>query len=65
MNTLTGTPKELEKATGINQAVLSILLRMAEKNGQAKIVKTVKVEGARGKPANVWEVNSEFTVKLV
>ncbi len=64
MNKLTGTPKELETITGINQAILSVLLRLAEKNGEAKVIRQIKKDGARGKPANVWEVNSSFTVKL-
>lgn len=62
MNTITGTPKELEAITGISQAILSTLLRMAEKTGDAKIISQIKP--ARGKPSNVWEVNKSFTVTI-
>lgn len=62
MNTLTGTPKELETLTGLNQAFLSTLLRLAEKNGAAKIVKQNKP--ARGKPSNVWEVSTSLVINL-
>ena len=64
-NILRGTPAQIEEITGIPQATLSILLRMAEANGQAKIVGTVKKnEGARGKPSNIWEVSKEIQIKL-
>ncbi len=63
MSKLLGTPKELEQVTGISQSVLSYLLRIAEKSCKAKIVNTIKPAG-RGKPSNVWEVESEFTIKL-
>ena len=62
MDTITGTPKELEALTGLNQAFLSSLLRLAEKNGAAKIVK--KNKPVRGKPSNVWEVSTSFVVTL-
>jgi predicted transcriptional regulator len=64
MAKLIGTPKELEQVTGLNQVILSTLLRMAEKNGAAKIIKTIKSTSGKGKPSNVWEVESEFTIKL-
>ena len=64
MSKLTGTPKELEEITGISQAILSTLLRKAEKTGQAKIIKQIKKDGQRGKPSNVWEVNSQLTISL-
>lgn len=64
METLKGTPKELEQLTGLNQAVLSIILRLAEKNGAARIIDTVKPKSGKGKSANVWEVARNIVITL-
>jgi hypothetical protein len=64
MSTITGTPKELESMLGLNQAVLSTILRLAEKNGAARIVNTIKSDTGRGKPANVWELNKTIVITL-
>lgn len=71
--TITATVKELEALTGYNQATLSILLRLAQDNGKARIIGSVvkpddvttegKAIKARGKPASIWEVEP-FTVDL-
>jgi hypothetical protein len=64
MSTITGTPKELESMLGINQAVLSTILRLAEKNGAARIVNTIKSPTGKGKPSNVWELNKTIVITL-
>lgn len=61
---IVGTPKQIERYTGISQAILSVLLRLAEKNGEAKVIDKIKVEGVRGKPSSVWEVSKTFKVNL-
>lgn len=59
-----GTPKQIEEYTGISQAILSVLLRMAEQNGEAKVIEKVKSHTGRGKPSSVWEVSTAFKVQL-
>lgn len=65
MATIKGTPAQLESMTGISQSMLSNLLRLAEKNGEARIVDKVKKDGVKGKPSNVWEVNTTIKIVLV
>ena len=60
---MVGTPKELSEQTGINVAVLSVLLNLAKDAGKATIIKKVET-GGRGRPSNVWSVNESFTVHL-
>ena len=60
---MVGTPKELSEQTGINVAVLSVLLNLAKDSGKAKVVRRIET-GGRGRPSNVWEVNESFTVHL-
>lgn len=62
---LSGTPAELSEQTGISKATLSILLRLAERTGDAKVICTVKKDGARGKASNVWQVNSRISIDLM
>lgn len=47
----------------LEQVQLSVLLRILETTGKAKIVSSVKPTG-KGKPANVWEVESETGLVL-
>lgn len=61
---LTGTPADLEAKTGIKQATLSILLRLAEKSGDASIVGTAPKKDGKGKAANIWKVNSIISINL-
>lgn len=62
---LTGTPAQLEEKTGLNQASLSVILRMAEKSGQARIkgYDTSNYRG-RGRCPAIWEVEETLSLKL-
>lgn len=60
---MVGTPKELSEQTGINVAVLSVLLNLAKDSGKAKVIRQIST-GTRGRPSNVWEINESFTVNL-
>lgn len=60
---LKGTVSELLEKVDIGgskleQVQLSVLLRILELCGKAKVVGSVKPSG-KGKPANVWELETE------
>jgi predicted transcriptional regulator len=60
---LIGTPKELSEITGINQAVLSVLLNLAKDSGKAKVIRKIET-GGRGRPSSIWEISDTFSVHL-
>lgn len=41
----------------------SVFLRLAEKCGAARKIKTIPAKNGRGKPSVVWEV-SDFTISI-
>jgi predicted transcriptional regulator len=65
VNKLKGTPAQLEQITGIKQAQLSVLLRMAENAGVAKVV---GYDGenykGRGRIPKIWELPEEFKIPV-
>lgn len=64
-----GTVSELSsnhKFNGImiDQLNLSILLKILESLGLAKIVNKQAPKGGKGKPSNVWEVCPNFSITV-
>ena len=45
-------------------AELNTALNLAEKAGAAKKVGEQRSESGRGKPAVLWEINADFTIKF-
>ena len=62
---LTGTAAQIEQLTGIKQAQLSILLRMAEDAGVAKVVgyDASNYKG-KGRIPKIWEIPEEFKIPV-